>query len=232
MNFLELVQELHTQSGAAGTRPSSVTNQTGEAARLVSWIASADYRLQTRWNDWKFLRSTFTTGNTTTAGNATLAKPADLKTWDFDTFRILWPGETEYFPIQVVEYFSIKDEILTTEQDAPSRIIIMPNNDLRFDPVPDGVYTVRADYYRRPTRLAANADISAVPEEYHESVILGLALQYYGAYENAPEIMDAAALRLEAMANLETDQRYSAMNAPHRNGARIEVVAGNDHYDY
>lgn len=228
MTFLELVQALHRECGAAGTQPSSVTSQTGEALRLVNWIASADYRLQTRWNDWKFLRATFTTGNQTTAGTATLTRPSDLKSWDFDTFRILWPGETEYFPIEVVEYFTIKDEILSTDQDAPSRVIILPDNNLQLDPVPDGVYTVRADYYRRPTRLASNADESVVPEEYHESVILGLAMQYYAAFENAPEIMDAAALRLEAMANLETDQRYSMMNAAHRNGARIQVVAGLD----
>lgn len=232
MTFLELVQALHRETGAAGVAPSAVTGQTGEASRLVNWVASADYRLQTMWNDWKFLRSEFTTGNTTTAGNATLAKPSDLKTWDFDTFEILWPGDTEYQLIEVVEYHTVKREIFETDQDAPSRIIIMPNSDLRFDPVPDGVYTVRADYYRRPTRLAANADVSVVPEEYHESVILGLAMQYYGTYENAPEVMDAAALRLDAMQNLETDQRYNAMNAPHRNGARIEVIAGLDDYGY
>ena len=56
--FLELTQDLHRESGAAGSAPSTVVGQTGEAQRLVKWIQRADLQIQKLWHDWEFLWST------------------------------------------------------------------------------------------------------------------------------------------------------------------------------
>lgn len=229
MTFLELVQALHSEVGAAGSSPTTVVNQVKENNRMVNWIKRADLRLQNKWVNWKFMRLEFTTNNTTLTGVATLDAPDNLKTWDVETFKILYPGDTEYSDIDVVEYENIKDEILTTDQGAPSRIIIMPDNNLKLDPVPDGVYTVQADYYRKPVALADNTDVSLIPEEYHESAILGRAMMFYANFEGADEIkVQGQELYSEGLAEMENHQLPNQNYSRLRTGGGFEVIAGQD----
>lgn len=229
--FLELVQALHVDVGAAGVAPTSVTSQTGEAARLVNWIKRADQKIQSKWINWKFRRKQFSTAgsNTTTASVATLSKPADHHTWDVETFQITYPGETQANKLPWVEYEDVKDEVLDTTTGPPSRVIIMPNNDLRFEPVPDGVYTIEADYYKTITALAANSDTSDIPAEYHDTAILGRAMMFYANYENAPEIKkQGEELYGEALAELENHQLPNRNYSRLRTGGGFEVIAGQD----
>jgi hypothetical protein len=226
-DFLTLSQDLHREVGAAGVAPTSVLNQTGENARLVNWIKQADYKLQTKWINWKFLRQTFNTSNQTAQGTATLAKPADLKTWDLATFTVIYPGETEKSPVEVIEYESIKSQILDTNEGPVQSIIIMPDNSLMFNPVPDGIYTINADYYLKPVKLAANIDVSLIPEEYHDTAVLGRAMMYYANFENASEIrQQGLELFTEGLAEMENHQLPNQNYSRLRTGGGFEVVAG------
>ncbi|MHC4704025.1 MAG: phage adaptor protein [Planctomycetota bacterium] len=224
--YLELVAELHEEVGAAGIAPTAVTGQQGEAQRLVNWIKRADEFVQLKWVNWKFLRNEFTAGNTTTASVNTLAAPTGLKYWDEKTFKITYPGETEKYPLPVVEYDKIKSDILDeTTESVPDRVILMPDGSLKFEPVPDGVYTIHADYYVRPTLLAASADVSAIPEGFHR-VILGRAMILYANFETAPEIKDQGEeIYTEQLALLENDQLPNQHHSRFNTGAMIEVIA-------
>jgi len=231
-SFLELVQDLHTECGAAGVAPTSVTSQAGEAARLVRWIQRADRDITLKWINWKFMRKTFSAagGNTTSASVATLAKPADHKTWDLDTFQIVYPGETQKVPLEAVEYENIKGDTLDTAEGPPARVIIMPDNSLQFEPVPDGVYTIHADYYKTYTKLTNNTDIPAMPVDYHDTVLLGRAMMYYANYENAPEIKQQGLELYEAgMIELENHQLPNQNYSRARTGGGFEVIGGQDH---
>lgn len=221
--YLQLVQQLHDEVGAAGTAPASVTGQQGEAARLVNWIKRADEFVQLKYVNWKFLRNIFSFA--TTQSVATLSKPTGLRYWDEKTFTLIYPGETEKYPLAVVEYDKIKRDILDTNEGVPDRAIIMPNGDLQFEPVPDGAYTIGADYYVRPTLLAADADVSAIPEEFHQ-VIIGRAMILYANFETAPEIKDQGEeIYVEQLALLENDQLPNQHQSRFNTGAEIEVIA-------
>lgn len=227
MNFLELVQALHAECGAAGVEPSAVTNQQGEAQRLVNWIQRADLRIKNKWINWKFHRVAFTTANTTTQGVDTLAAPATVKTWDLKTFKIIYPGQTEEYPLEAVEFENVKGQILDDNEGPIGRVIIMPNNDLRFEPVPDGVYTILGDYYKKPIQLTDNGDVSDIPAEYHESVILGRALMFYGNFENAPEIRkQGQELYMEGLMEMENHQLPNQNYSRTRTGGGFEVIGG------
>ena len=224
-SYLELVQDLHEEVGAAGIEPQGVTGLSGEASRLANWIKRADEYVQLKYVNWKFLRTLFTVSNTTQQGIPTLSAPAGIRYWDRKTFRIIYPGETEKYPIHVDEYDTVKTDILDTEEGVPDRIIIMPDNSLMFEPVPDGVYTINADYYVRPTLLAASADVSAIPEEFHR-VILGRAMILYANFESAPEIKDQGEeIYVEQLALLENDQLPNRFQSRFNTGAEIEVIA-------
>jgi len=223
--FLELVQALHNGVGAAGVAPATVTGQQGEAQRLVNWVRGADSFVQLKYVNWKYLRNEFDTTNTTTQGVATLAQPTGTRYWDEKTFTIIEPGGTEKYPINSVEYDKIKRNVLDTTEGYPGTVIIMPDQSLKFEPVPDGIYTINADYYVRPTLLAADSDISLIPEEFHD-VILGRAMILYANFESAPEIKDQGEeIYVEQLALLENDQLPNQNQSRFNTGALIEVIA-------
>lgn len=179
--FLEHLVDLHRESGAAGIAPTAVTGLTGEHLRLANWVISADLYVQRLKHRWNFLRTEYSAATVASTRDAT--KPTTIQNWDLDTFAL----DTDQ-PLVAVKYNSIKREVFDiTIEDVPWRVIILPNGNLRFDPVPDAAYTITADGYLKPVPLAADADVSLIPEEFHQ-VILGRALILYANYENAAEI--------------------------------------------
>jgi len=159
--FLQLVQDLHRECGVSGPVPQSVANQTGEYRRLVNWIKSADLYIQNQWFNWKFLWANPGFNQPCVAANPALSAPIDLGMWDLDTFRITQVGSSFADPLAAFEYEDVKMEILDTSQDVPSRVIVMPDNSLKFEAVPNAAHIVTADYFKNPTELAINTDISS-----------------------------------------------------------------------
>lgn len=224
-SYLELLQDLHNSVGAAGIEPQAVTGLSGEAQRLANWVKQADNYVQLKYVNWKFLRNEFTTSNTTTASVATLAAPSLTRYWDEKTFTITYPGETDKYPISAVEYDAVKGEVLDTLDGVPDRVIIMPDQSLKFEPVPDGIYTINADYYVSPTLLAASPDVSLIPPAFHQ-IIIGRAMILYANFESAPEIKDQGEeIYLEQLALMENDQLPNQHQSRFNTGAMIEVIA-------
>ena len=217
--FLELVEDLHRESGASGAVPNSIGSQFGEQLRLVRWVKRANDLVQNLYHNWKFLYKAF---EQSTAQNiSVLAKPLDHQYWDADTFRV--DGEL----VEVVEYDDVKLDTVDTSSGMPYRITIMPDSSLRFEPVPDRTYTVTADYYRRPVALVNNNDVSLIPPQYHDA-ILGRALMLYASYEAAPEIMaQGRDMYEETLSRLIAHQLPNQKHASYapRKGGGFEVIA-------
>ncbi len=217
--FLVLVQDLHREVGAAGVVPTTVASQTGEALRMVNWIISADEYIKNLWTDWKFLWAESGNMATAASSNTLASPPSDLNFWDFETFRI--DGE----PLDVVEHHKVKHEIRDTSEAEPSRAIIMPDNTVEFEPVADAIYQVTAEYFKQPTLLAANADVSAIPATYHKA-ILGRAMILYANYEGAPEIKtQGEEIYTEQLARLENHELPNEEHARFKQGGFFEVIA-------
>lgn len=230
LDFLQLVQKLHRDVGAAGVEPSAVTGLTGEAERLVGWIQDADAEIQDLWENWKFLRREFTTGNTTSQGSATLSAPDNITFWDFKTFKIRPAGIAvgQEYGIQSVEYDDIKNFVLDITENIPDRVIVMPDNSLKFEPVPNGVHTILADYYvdSEASIMTANTNNSVIPAAYRK-VILGRAMQLYANFEGAPEMSkQGSEIVGQFLPRLENNQLPNRKHARFNTDARIEVVGG------
>jgi hypothetical protein len=230
LDYLQLVQKLHRDVGAAGVQPSAVTGLTGEALRLAGWIQDADADVQDLYENWKFLRNTFTTANLTTDGIATLAAPANLTYWDFNTFKIRPAGIAvgQEYPIQSVEYDTIKSRVLDITTNIPDLVIVMPDGSLQFEQVPNGAHTILADYYvdSEENIMTANTDNSVIPAAYRK-VILGRAMILYANFEGAAEIKtQGTEIYTEFLARLENNQLPNQKHARFNTGARIEVIGG------
>lgn len=185
--FLEIVQDLHFEAGAAGLPPTSVVNQVGEADRLVRWVRKAEFFWQSRWANWKFMHRTLPAGFRTLRSIDT-APPDDLAAWDFRTFFIRVDEDSGWLPLQAQEYDVVKELPPETVDGLPLRVVVLPNDYLRFSPLPDREYDLRADYYRKPVRLEENSQVSMIPDAYVPTVVLGTALGYVADYEDAPEL--------------------------------------------
>jgi hypothetical protein len=144
--------------------------------------------------------------------------------WDEDSFKIFNPGSTIPFMPEVVEYDEIKSEVRDTTSAMPFRVIIMSDNTLEAEGTPDKAYPITGDYYSEPTLLAADADISAIPPQFHRA-ILGRAMILYGNFENAPEMKtQGQEIYSEVLTRLQNKQLPNKHQAQFRTGGKFEVI--------
>ena len=222
--FLELVVDLHRESGAAGQSPTTVLNQRGEYNRLVNWVRDADTYIQDLYENWKFMRAQYS--DVTQAGNNVLPVASNaIGMYDEGTFKLIEAGQTQENLIEVVEYDAIKNEIRDTQTGVPYRVILMPDSTLEVDPVPDDAHTVKCDYYKAAVEMVGNDSVSVIPARFHKA-ILGYGLMLYANYENAAEIkrQGEEVFSLQ-VTRLENNQLPNQFNSRYRTGGGFEVVA-------
>jgi len=247
-SFLTLCNDLWREVGAAGTGITTTVGQTGEALRLVNWIHDAELDIQNLWVDWKWLRKTLTcytpsgsnTGIYTTSGGSISAQPADLAEWDYRTFMIQPSGSTYFVPLVVKEWQEVRHEVFdTTDQAQPYRVIVMPDNTLRWDLTPDQPYTIQVEYRSQPYDLKADSDVSNIPPRFANRLIVEFARLKYGWFENAQEQIglaslmvmggsnDAGVLTIQSLlSQLENDQLPNRKNARLQQGNNIVIGGG------
>jgi hypothetical protein len=247
-SYLQLVQSLFYEVGAAGFAPTTTVGQTGEARRLVNYVHDAELEIQNLWVDWKWLRKSLTaftglsgdqTGIYTTLGGGTSAFPLDLAEWDFKTFFIYPAGSTVPQPMPTFEWQEVRDEVFdVTDFTQPWRVIIMPDNTLRFDLIPDQSYKITCEYRTLPYDLKADVDVSNIPARFANRIIVEWARMKYGHFENAAEQVEAARWQIYGGMNdqgvfqtgllpqLENDQLPNSKNARLQQGNNIVIGAG------
>lgn len=225
MTYLQLLQALHRDCGAAGAVPLAVTGLTGEVARLAGYVRQANEDIQNLWATWKFLWRQDSRALTPT--DNTLDAPADFGDglWDLDTFRITPAGDTLAQPILGAEYEEVRGEDLDTTTGTPWRAVVMPDGSLRFEGTPDAADTFTADYWRSPDpdELEAAADEPSIPARFH-NVILGKAIMKYAEFEGAEEIMAKGQdLYNTYLPRLENSQLPNQRKARYRTGGHFTV---------
>lgn len=188
--YLELVQDLHRDCNVGGTAPTSgnFSSLTGTVARLKDWVKQADVEIKSKWFNWKFL---WASSSVSILGSTQdYAGPADLGIYDRTTFLL------EGDPLELIEYREFKERGLlgNTETGRPTMAVILPNNQLRFWPVPDTSYSCTFEYYKSATAvtLSAHGDTSVIPAPFHRAIFY-LAMTYYANWDNADELKRQAA---------------------------------------
>jgi hypothetical protein len=202
MTFLELVQELHRETGAGSTAPATTLNQVGEAGRLVGWIKQANLYIQNKHTDWNFLWNRYSFS--TVADTYIYVPIVGIDAYDRGTFLI------DDEPLDVVDYLDMKSIKRETGSGLPFQAVIMPDETIRLDQTPDAIYTVRYDYWATAMDFDAttenDANTTLIPVRFHDTII-AKALTYYAMYENAPEIMQRGQDKfVEWMPQLEANQ--------------------------
>jgi len=73
----------------------------------------------------------------------------------------------------------------------------MPDDTIRLNALPEESCTIDFDYYRASVALSDNADVPAMPVQFHDA-ILYQAIMYYAAHEDAPELYQDAVFNLNS----------------------------------
>jgi hypothetical protein len=213
----------------SGTGPSAVTGQNGQYLRLVDWVADADEWICGLWQNWRFLwvdDHTFSlvVGVREYSGSPYI--PTDLRVWIPDSF-VLNPTASDYKKLTEIDYGEWRSRLkwgsFTNQQ--PSAFTIKPDNSLAFDnPADSTADTFQAEYWKRPTRMAANTDNPNVPTAYEMAIIYRVKM-WYAEFEDAPEIYKSAVQDYSAwLARLEAEQLPELGYASGQSESDVTVV--------
>lgn len=213
--FLQLCQATRRACGVQGTGPAAVTNQIGLLEKIVSWVADADHETQSRWFDWDFLHVSSWSSNTV-AGTAAVSAPADIGTWDEDSFYLDY-NTASHKHLTVLDYKTwrrdFRQGVKTNQQ--PDSVVVKPDLSLILEAPPDGVYVLTADYWKRPVKMAANSDTSPIPEEY-ERIIVARAKMMFAEDQGATDIMVSAQIEFDDLLD-----KLEAKYLPNQKGRRM-----------
>lgn len=213
MNFLQLAQRVYTEGGISG-QIASTQNQTGEALRVVQWVASAYLEIL---NDqglvWNFLRKEVSVQLTIGEGTYSFddLNLSQAVQWDIHSMRVSVNAdasdETFLMGMRYPEFrdywlFSSRREVISR----PLNVAVDIETKLRIAPIPDQPYWLRAQVQVMPTPLTADEDVPILPARY-EMAIVWRALRHYGMFEAAPEVVARADIAYkEVMQQLWMDQ--------------------------
>ncbi len=219
MNYLQLVQRLAVECGVA-TSPASVLGQTGMLGKLVNWTNDAWLEIQGMHDNWNWMRQPFTFETVANVGDylpATITNTVtgnlmtDLRYWWKDTFRCQkksigvqdeqWLVEWEYQVFRNTYRFNVQ------VPGRPVVFAIRPNGKaVMLGQIPNDVFEVSGEYQTLPISMSANTDTPAMPTHLHLAIVYK-AMQFYGLYEAAPEVLTKGNTEFSRLMNqLEREQ--------------------------
>ena len=176
-------------------------------ARVKNWLNEAQSRIARSVE----ILDLYTQSNiVTVAGTSSYALPADCITVD----GIADP------PFFSDTWFEPQYKILLAKISANPVVSGHPTEysvtatSIVFYPVPDLVYTLVLTYYKRPTDLSADGDISILPIDYHD-VMVSYALQR--AYRAEDDVQMAQFYRnefIQGLRDLASDTKGAVSDAP------------------
>jgi len=215
MNFLQLAQRLRQEAGASGNGPVSTQNQVGESKRLCDWINTAWLEIQGLHDVWGFMREPFQFEAPANSAQTTPTQAGltDWRYWHRDTLRCWrtaigisdeqWLVEWEYQVFRDTYRFNQNRDLV----GRPLVFAVEPNSKaLMYGPLMDAAYTVVGEYQRVPTPLVNDADEPDLQPHQH-MIIVYKALEYYGLFESAGEVITRAQKQYSALlSQLEREQ--------------------------
>lgn len=215
MTFLQLINALRQRCGIIGADLTRLANLSGEDKRCSNWISDAWMEIQAKHTNWKFLQTSFSFTTTASQQSYTPAQAGvtDLGNWKTDSFRIyqtsigtnneIWMSEWDYDTFRNLYQFGAQRGVYAR----PVVFAIDPSKNILLGPGPNATgYTVLGQYFKVPSALSADSDTPSAPSQFHLAIV-GKAMQKYGKYEAAPEILkEGEDLYKLWMTQLENDQ--------------------------
>ena len=199
MNYLQIVQRVHSESGRSTAAPTSVVGANDRHLRLFNWAADAWRDLQGE-RDWRWMRNTLDA--TLTAGQQTYSG-ADLGAtrfgrWrkedhDYSPYVYVDGAPNAIWPMTYWQLDQMRARFIYRTWGASTPIAWSYNeaNELLIGPQPALAYKLRIEYWKEPSELAADDDTPDMPDRFH-MLLVWRALQDVANFDAAPEVLARA----------------------------------------
>ena len=221
--YLQICQDVARECGVAGgadimPKPLAVTGQQGELNRIVNWVKDAYIEIQGSKN-FRWLRKDFevdTVSGTDTYAFGVCTDVDDsavisrFKTWRLDDRRnppkiflkSAGVGGQVFLSYTIWDNFEYlyKTGALQNQTSQPVHITVNPKDEIVLGTTPNDIYTLRGSYHKSAQILAADSDTPEMPSAYH-NLIMYQAMEYYGLFESAPEIISRAQFGMRRLMN-------------------------------
>lgn len=217
LTFLGLVQRACVEAGSSGNGPSTTANQKGEYGRFVNWVNDAWLDIQSKHQDWGWLRVSpgvsFVPTSLQFTTTPAVAGAVNFGMWARDTFRnyATVQGQKSEVTMAYLDYDLWRDTYqigaLRNSPTRPIEVAISPvDKSICLGPAPDGTFTVTADYFRAPSYMINDNDIPLLPAQFHMAIVWA-ALVMYGEFEAAPDVIQRGQTKLLSfMRKMERDR--------------------------
>lgn len=194
MNFLQLVQRLHSESVRSTALPTTVATTDVRHLRLVNKIKDAWRNLQSE-RDWKWMRATLDA--TLTADQQTYSGlelgASNFGRWrkEDDTYNVYSYIDGAPNAIWTLNYWNLDDfrfqfVYRVLGATTPIAWTFDESNNLIVGPKPALAYKLRIEYWKEPVELEEDADSPDMPERFHMALVWR-ALKDSGLDDAAPE---------------------------------------------
>lgn len=208
MNFLQLCQRTMQECGVSGTL-TTVAGQVGSLQRIVSWVGTAWEEIQTKHDDWEWMKSSVLLGGgasfTTVAlqGSYPLGTgagtcgilAANFGKWDRYSMRNYntVAGVSGEIFMDPISFESWRDSYMygaqRLVQSRPVAAAIGSDKSICLGPMPAAGYTINADYWLAPSAMSIDADVpTGLPAQFHMAIVWSACIMY-GYYESASEVI-------------------------------------------
>lgn len=213
--FLELCEQLIIECGISGSITTTL-DQTGEMLRVVNWIQQAWREIQMKCHDWDFMRASYLNtgaaypaaqGTSFATVNAQAVYPlgtgagtvgvsiASFSRWDLESFRCYTTTNTDKKDetyLDGITYDAWRNAYmygaLRQVRTRPVSVAISPTRAICLGPVPNGNYTIEADYFVAPQVMLQDADQPQGLQAAYHMLIVYKAMYKYASYEAAPDV--------------------------------------------
>ncbi len=224
-SFIELCQATASETGVSLTGPSDTTTQTGRLGQIVNWVQRAWLDIQTKYNDWYFMRFGFTLNTTSGDGEYAYSDATDSGTaiaiaafsdWCKDTpmkCYLTSAGQATETDLSFLDYrdWYARYNVGNQTNNYPQHWSRSPSGTLLLGPKPNDIYTVSGDFMRAATVMSGDSDTPEMPAEYRMAIVYR-AMMKYGRYNAAPEVFnDGQAEYMRLMRDMTRTQRPADM---------------------
>ena len=187
-DFLGLTNEVLARMNEVVLTATNFSAARGYQIQCQNAVNDAINYINQREFGWPFSHSTQT--ETLVASQTRYTVPTGTQHVDYETFRISKDNTlgVDATTLRVLDYKEYVDKYIGQETSSgvggvPNFVFRTPDNNYGLYPYPDKAFTLKYEFYSRPTALAAATDVPTVPEQFRQVIADGAtayAYQYRG----------------------------------------------------
>jgi len=187
-DYLGLTNEVIARMNEVALTAANFENARGFQVQCKNAVNDAINYINQREFGWPF--SHVTHSETLTANTTRYSIPATAQHVDYETFRINRDASLSVsgITLRVLDYKEYIDRYVDQESTSnvggvPKFVFRTPDNNFGLYPYPDKAYTLKYEYFSKPTLLSAATDVPTVPDQYRQVIADGAtayAYQYRG----------------------------------------------------